>query len=80
MKNQNFTNFWLMGSKKKFDLCFTNHKPLIPTMMAVKKCFFFFSGKSGLVGSRVAKPFFLSLTQPGPSIWPQKAQIRNSLE
>ena len=41
MKNQNFTNFWLMGSKKKFDLYFTNHKPLIPTMMAVKKCFYF---------------------------------------
>ena len=34
-------------------------------------------GSSKVAGMK--KPFLPFLTQPGPTFWPQKAQIRNSL-
>ena len=46
--------------------------------MAVKNFIF----RQNWVGRKVAgikKTFFPFLTQPGPTFWPQKAQIRNSL-
>ena len=45
--------------------------------MALKNFLF----RQNWVGRKVAgmKTFFPFLTQPGPTLWPQKAQIRNSL-